>query len=228
MPYDAVIFDLFGTLIDNFSRREYEGVLGEMADTLGVSPEAFTASWLATFDQRALGHLPSVEANIEHCLKILDAAVDSVRVAAAVALRMGLTERALVPRPGAIEVLYRLRAAGYRLGLISDCSSEVPLLWPATPFATLFDTELFSCQVGLKKPDPRIYRLACDRLRVAAERCLYVGDGSSRELSGAAAVGMQPVLLRAAHEDLRDAHRIDAEEWSGQGIASLTEVLSLV
>lgn len=228
MPYDAVIFDLFGTLIDNFSRREYEGVLDEMADLLGIRREEFAALWLATFDQRALGHLPSVEANIGHCLRTLDAAVDSARVAAAVAVRIGLTERALVPRSGAVETLGCLRAAGYRLGLISDCSSEVPLLWPATPFATLFDAELFSCQVGLKKPDPRIYHLACDQLGVAMQRCLYVGDGSSRELSGAAAVGMRAVLLRAAHEDRRDAHRIDAEEWDGPVIATLTEVLSLV
>ena len=84
--------------------------------------------------------------------------------------------------------------------------------------------ELFSCQVGLKKPDPRIYRLACDQLGVPPERCLYIGDGSSRELSGAAAVGMHPVMLRAVHEDLRDAHHIDAEEWQGLVIATPVEV----
>ena len=35
--YDAIVFDLIGTLIDNFSRREYERVLADMADALGIA-----------------------------------------------------------------------------------------------------------------------------------------------------------------------------------------------
>lgn len=40
------------------------------------------------------------------------------------------------------------------------------------------------------KPDPAIYLLACRRLGVAPEDCVFVGDGGDRELEGAAAVGM--------------------------------------
>jgi putative hydrolase of the HAD superfamily len=111
MRYDAVVFDLFGTLVDNFSRREYEHVLSEMADALGVARQAFADAWLATFDEQAVGLLASVEANVAHCLQTMDTAVDSASLDAAVAVRMGLTERALVPRPGAVETLCSLRAA---------------------------------------------------------------------------------------------------------------------
>lgn len=228
MRYGAVVFDLFGTLIDNFSRKEYERLLVAMAGVLSIPAADFARLWLATFDARAVGRLASVEANILHCYRVLGREGDPASITAAVRLRMPFTERALVPRSGAIETLVSLRADGCKLGLISDCSSEVPLLWPTTRFASLFDVTLFSCAVGLKKPDSRIYHLACDRLGVLPEHCLYVGDGSSRELSGAAAVGMEPVLLRASYEDPYDAHRIDPEVWDGPMIAGLSDVLALV
>ena len=72
-----------------------------------------------------------------------------------------------------------------------------------------------------------IYRTATDRLGVEPQDCLYIGDGSSRELSGASQVGMQAVLIRAPDEVL-DAHVIDREEWQGKVISSLEDVLSLV
>ena len=72
----------------------------------------------------------------------------------------------------------------------------------------------------MKKPDPLIYQLTTKRLGVEPETCLYVGDGSSRELTGAVQVGMHPVLLNLS-KDNPDAHQIGREEWSGPTILSL-------
>jgi putative hydrolase of the HAD superfamily len=116
----------------------------------------------------------------------------------------------------------------YRVGLISDCSPETPAAWPATPFHGLFDVTVFSCVVSMKKPDPRIYRLATDKLGLEPRDCLYVGDGSSNELTGALKVGMHPVLISDPNESV-DAHYIDREKgWLGPVIHSLKEVLELV
>lgn len=191
--YEAVVFDLFGTLIDNFSRRDYEGALADMADALAVGREDFARLWLRSAPDRGSGLLPTVESNVHHCLRAVGRAADEAAVAHAARIRMALTERALVPRRGAVEKLVALRSAGAKLGLISDCSSDGPRASPTSPLASLFDAALFSCDVGVRRPDPRIYRLACDRLGVPPERCLYVGDGGSRELTGAAAIGMHPV-----------------------------------
>ncbi len=79
----------------------------------------------------------------------------------------------------------------------------------------------------MKKPDPRIYRIATDQLGVEPETCLYIGDGSSGELTGAAQVGMHPILLNLP-ENNPDAHQIDKEDWNGPAISSLSEVLMLV
>jgi putative hydrolase of the HAD superfamily len=116
---------------------------------------------------------------------------------------------------------------GCKIGLISDCSSEVPAIWNNTLFAELFDVAIFSCSVGMKKPDIRIYQLSAKQLEVKPQDCLYVGDGSSRELSGAMRAGMTPVLIRALDEP-NDAHQIEAENWDGPTISSLQDVLTLI
>ena len=140
-------------------------------------------------------------------------------------MRFEYSRLALIPRPGTIDALKRLRELGKKIGLISDCGGDIPVLWPETPFAELIDEAVLSCTVGLRKPDPRIYELACDRLGVSPDRCLYVGDGGSNELTGADAAGMHAVLIRASYDDEADERR---EAWAGLRISSLSEVLAII
>lgn len=55
MKYEAVIFALFGTLVDIFSRAEYERVLREMATALSVPANNFSRAWIAGSNARTLG-----------------------------------------------------------------------------------------------------------------------------------------------------------------------------
>ena len=96
---------------------------------------------------------------------------------------------------------------GFRIGLVTDCSWETVLLWPETPLPPYFDSTVFSCAVGMRKPDPRIYALACDQLGLAPERCLYVGDGDSDELAGAERVGMTALRIHVPYETPPDARK---------------------
>ncbi len=59
------------------------------------------------------------------------------------------------------------------------------------------------------------------------EECLYIGDGSSHELTGAKRVGMHPVLIQVPYED-ETAYKVDPEEWKGTRIGALREILELV
>ena len=166
-------------------------------------------------------------ANIEHILGVAGVTTDDDRITVAVELRRAFSRRILEPRPEAIDTLARLQRVGCKIGLISDCSPEVPLLWPETSLEPLIDTAIFSCEVKIRKPDPRIYQAASDGLAVRPGGCLYIGDGGSHELSGAAHAGMHPVLIRVPTED-EDPYRPGAEEWSGPKISSLREVVTMV
>jgi putative hydrolase of the HAD superfamily len=126
-----------------------------------------------------------------------------------------------------VSALAAIRARGVATGLISDCTHELPAFLPRLPVAPLLDTVVYSVEVGRCKPDPAIYLTACRRLGVLPEECLYVGDGGSRELTGAARVGMTAVRL-AAH-DLSDHLVFDADAaFTGPCVGSLTEVVDLL
>ena len=214
-------------MIDNFTRQEYESILAEMASVLAVPYDEFTLLWFDTFQQRITGALPTPESNIEIICQKLKIQVTDAQIKLAGRVRLDYTIRSFKPRPGSVEVLAHLKSEGYKTGLISDCSSEIPKVWPNTPLAPLFDVTVFSCLAGMKKPNPLIYQKATEQLGVEPQTCLYVGDGSSQELTGASRVGMHPVLIRVPDESV-DAHFIDREDWDGTVISSLQEVLALI
>jgi putative hydrolase of the HAD superfamily len=226
MKFKAVIFDLFGTLIDNFSTEEHKAVLSSMASVLGAESHSFIQSWFNTFQMRSLGTFKSVEENIIHVCKELNIRPKDKEIEKAAEIRFGYTKMSMVPKIGAVETLSTIRKLGYKTALISDCSTETPRVWDETPFSTLFDVTIFSCLVGIKKPDIQIYKLACDGLYVSSRHCLYIGDGSSNELSGARSAGMFPIQIQDPRE--ADAHRIDEEPWEGERISQIPEVLKML
>jgi len=230
MKYDAVIFDLFGTLARGAPDEEYREFLRAMAGAIGADLNKFRAAWLTEEmrDLRAKGRLKTPGAIIEEICRRLDLSPERTAVEAAVRIRLD-TERAwLEPRPDAVETLTELRRMGLKVALMSDCTAEVPILWAELPFAALFDEVLLSCELGLRKPDPKFYALACERLDVSPGRCLFVGDGASSELTGAMRAGMDAVLLAAPGHADNVLHRLDAHNWTGRRIASLNEVLQLL
>lgn len=223
---EAAIFDLFGTLVDMFSFEKHQRVLARMAEAVAAPPEEFSKIWVETFDQRGTGHFPDIESNIAHICRRLGVEPDENAVAAATGMRMEFSRECLTPRSDAVHTLQQIRASGRKVGLITDCSAEVPMLWPETPFASLVDVPTFSCVAGIRKPDPRIYHMTCERLGVVPDACLYLGDGSSRELTGAAEVGMSAILIRVPYEDSYDVFRPDVDSWDGPVIGSLGEVMA--
>lgn len=90
------------------------------------------------------------------------------------------------PDDAMVEVLRSARAAGLRTGLVSN-SWGTP--YPRAGWGELFDTVVISGEVGLRKPDPRIYRLAASQLGVLPAHCVFVDD-LAPNVRGAAAVGM--------------------------------------
>ena len=186
--------------------------------------DGFARAWAATLADRTVGAFPSTEAVMSYICRELGAEPGEDRIRAVAEMRCEYVREALSPRPGTVETLSTLKDSGYRVGLISNCGEEVSRLWRSTPFAPFVDTAVLSFDAGLAKPDPRIYELATRGLGVAAEHCLYVGDGSGGELSGASRAGMTAVLMRAPY-DRADGAR---ESWTGEMISEIPAVLRLL
>jgi len=211
----AVVFDLWDTLVD-FDVEGSIAVQTAMAKRFGRDPEEFRRAWNDTRATRETGPLaPSLAAF----------GADEALVRELVELRTAAARRWLVPREGVIETLRELGARGLARGLISVCSEEVAVLWDESPFRGLFEATVFSCSVGLAKPDPRIYLLACEQLGVEPAEALFVGDGANDELAGAERVGMRGVLI---HRPGKAPYWPGALDWPGARVTSIPEVLELI
>jgi len=227
MKFKAIIFDLFGTLVDDFGSSVGQ-MHHEMAAALAVPYEQFMQVWGQTAKMRIIGALETVEANIKYVCDTIKISPTAEQLEKAVEIRMKYIRQALQPRPDAISTVSELKNKGYRIGLLSNCSIEIPILWQETAFADLFDTTIFSSRERLKKPDARIFNLACDRLGTMPACCLYIADGEDHELKAAASVGLHPLLIRTSLQKNRGELHQEAREWQGPSIHSLKDVLQLV
>jgi putative hydrolase of the HAD superfamily len=211
----AVIFDLWDTLVD-YDVEHFRATEGRIAELIGVEPEVFHRRWRNGRGEREIGSLADSYRAVGAPDELLPQLVE---------IRHEAFRHACVPRAGAVETLHELHRCGLRLGMISVCSEETALLWDETPFAGLFDSTVFSCSVGLRKPDPAIYRLALDELGVEPADALFVGDGANDELAGAERVGMRTVLILRPEQD--EPYWEEAHGWQPR-ITSIPEVLELL
>ena len=112
-------------------------------------------------------------------------------------------------RIGAIDLLQRLQADGYRLGVISNTLQPGRFLDQSLVRRGIFDyfpVRVYSSDEGVAKPHPAIFRAALTALGVSPERALYVGDRLAADVAGAQGVGMKAVLIEVAHRPEVDPH----------------------
>lgn len=213
----AVIFDLFGTLVDAPSRDERADAVAKLAHATVQSEETIGTYLDATWTVRHAGTLPTVRHLAEHLIARTDSRASTDDVAA--------TWRALAPTrvdpdQSVIDTLEGVRDAGVRIGLISDASAEIAEAWPYGRLAEVVDHAIFSCTSGAIKPSSRLYREGLTRLDVDPAETLYVGDGGGDELRGARAVGLTPVRVARRGGAGTLAYGVGGA-WEGLALASV-------
>ncbi len=182
MTASVVVFDLGGVLIDWQPQMAWIDELGSREDV-----DAF----MARVDFKARNLRADGGATFADLAAEIADPEDRRRLGSYVT-RYGETVRNQVP--GTWDVVDRLRAKGTPLHAITNWSAET---WPgglqAHPrLAEIFGVIVVSGQEGILKPDPRIYRLLCDRAGVAPEDCVFIDDGL-HNVVGAMAVGMDAI-----------------------------------
>ena len=101
---------------------------------------------------------------------------------------------------GTVEALARLRTAGMRLAVISNSDGRAATALAAGGLLDQFEFVIDSGEVGVAKPDPRIFRMALDRMGIEPADALYVGDLYEVDVVGARAAGLDVVLLDPSGE----------------------------
>lgn len=187
----AVIFDLFFTLADLEYQRENEFTL------LGISRRQWeqAAEKPAVYNHRATGKVKNEEEMINSMVSRLPIVPDGSQKDRLLQIRNSRMKKALTEiHPDILSTLDRLKKTGIKIGLVSNADLIDKKYWPVSPLKDYFDRVIFSCDVGIVKPDLKIYQLAAQQLGIQPADCLFVGDGGSDELAGAKSAGMSTVL----------------------------------
>jgi HAD superfamily hydrolase (TIGR01549 family) len=218
VAYDAVLFDLFDTLVrfdrDRLPAVQVDGRLvrstvGELHPILAtVAPEvtlealyrALLASWQEAERRRAIDHREVAAserfAHLFQCLGLdAEACPREVMQALIDAHRRGLSGAAEFPahhRPLLTEL-----AGRFRLAVVSnfDYTPTAVGILEAAGVASLFDTIVVSDAVGWRKPAPAIFEAALTRLGLTPCQALFVGDRAEIDVLGAHRVGMHAAWL---------------------------------
>jgi beta-phosphoglucomutase len=101
-----------------------------------------------------------------------------------------------------VPTLTALQDFGVPMGVLSNFETQLPDLLRRMGVRDYFDFVLVSSEVGIAKPDPRIFDLAVSKVDRPRHRLLYVGDHVGDDVEGARGAGLDVVLV-----DRRDHHR---------------------
>jgi 2-haloalkanoic acid dehalogenase type II len=183
----AIVFDLYGTLVTIGNRCVHK----QVPRTLGIPARPWASlirSDLLTTDfadvHRFIQYIaerlaPERTADEEEqCRELVAEELASVR-----------------PLPGVLPGLGFLRRRGYKLGLVSNLSAVHKQPLKQWGLLDHFDAVVLSCDVGLMKPDPRIYQEVCARLDVDPSAALMIGDSPRNDVQGARSVGMRALQV---------------------------------
>jgi len=88
----------------------------------------------------------------------------------------------------AIKVINTLTGRKYRVGLLSNWDTSLKSMCSQLNLSA--DMILASDEIGIRKPDPRIFEIGCQQLGLKPESVLYVGDSLRKDIAGSRAAGM--------------------------------------
>jgi len=176
--FDAAIFDLGGVMTEPLFRNRHD-VDPEFLNVVGFFLNEFRDHYhlpTGAHDLHLLetGKLSDDEFFDRMCRRYADAGHDPVDPRAAQRVIFG---RGMVASSAMVDAVYQVRGGGYKTALLTNISRDGEAMWrDLIPVDDLFDVVIDSSRVGLRKPDPKIYELTCERLGVTADRCLFIDD----------------------------------------------------
>ena len=206
MPLDAVLFDLYGTLfIYGDMKRAWRDWIEDMQTSLahvGLSMTCAEVSQVCDgfFSGLVPAHigLTVFETRIWNLAERLGAKPTADWCQRTANGTLQRWQQQITLDPQALPTLQALRAKGLRLGVLSnfDHYPHVYRILQEAHCSELLDAVIVSGEVGLKKPDPLIFKLALARLGAAPACTLFVGDHPEQDFEGAQQAGLVALLLQ--------------------------------
>ncbi len=197
MTIKAVFFDAGNTLL----HQDYEelaqilGRLGLSADAEAVRRAEYRARIPLDRHLRS-GHSTEDPATVRYYRDCLLRQIDPERRVNPEHFWKEIQERRRIRHPyaqsdpEAAEAAHRLKSEGFILGVISNADGSLAGLLQTTGLAAWFDVAIDSHVVGVEKPSPEIFHLACRQAGVAPREAVHIGDLPAIDAEPAATAGL--------------------------------------
>jgi putative hydrolase of the HAD superfamily len=188
---DVVFFDLFFTLVT----PKYSDLRNEN-DVLGITKEEWEryAEDDELYLKRATSKNISPEQIIEDIINKMEMDVNENRKKEILKLREERLKKSLIDIDSTIiDVLLDIKKNGKQICLISNADIIDVMYWNQSPLSNLFDSTVFSYEVGYLKPQIEIYKIALEKMNVSHQKSFFIGDGGSDELKGAKELGIKTI-----------------------------------
>ncbi len=207
--YRNYLFDLYGTLVDIHTDESADLVWQRLRIYLGSEGGTSTAEELkrkyfsevktrekAAVEERGSGVEIDIAPVFEAMYKECGLCPDTQQVAALAKVFRILSTEKLRLFDGATEMLGRLKKAGKKVYLLSNAQAlfTMPEL-KGFDLLQYFDGIIISSNEGLKKPDPRLYRLALERYDLDPAQTVMVGNDDQADCWGAARAGLDSMYV---------------------------------
>lgn len=228
----AIIFDLGHTLIDYYNdwetpenrsiKRFYDAVMDAGGDADEKDFARFVKGLLD--DGRKRKRTDLIEIPLEKVLTVVleryEMEEDDQLVTTGCDIFYDSLMEARELVPGTIEMLERVKMKGYKIGLVSDVAWGLPVDYPLQDLAlygldAYFDDLVFSTEVGLRKPHPKLFKLALYNLGASADESFFVGNSIRCDIKGANGVGISSILKESGHPENEDGvvPKFKIKEW---------------
>ena len=189
----SILFDMVGVLM-RFDTEGYYRIHGiAPAERAIIQREVFRSLEWAMLDRGTISEEDAAAAVCERMPERLHAAARDI---------VYRRNRAILPVPGMVELLADLKEAGFRLYLLSNTSVAYHRFRSEIPGIRYFDDTLISADVGLVKPDPEIFHLACRRFDIIPSESAFIDD-TPINAEAAHHIGMRAFVFNDDVDDLR-------------------------
>ncbi|CAN5539586.1 hypothetical protein BH24CHL9_BH24CHL9_10200 [soil metagenome] len=126
--------------------------------------------------------------------------------------------------PDVMPALDVMRAAGLRLGVVSNWGWAAPELLHLLELAGHFEVLAISARVGYQKPHPAIFEHALELMGAGPETAIHVGDDAAADVVGARRAGIEPVLILREHR----GHASPSRPEQADGAPLISDLLGLL
>ncbi len=228
MTIRGVIFDLFHTLTGLES--EWSD-LPWTSDVLGIDRKTWDEALLAGSRWRLVGDERDPYTILRKLAHQIDPTIADSRIREALRCRVQRFRGALMRIPQEnILALQQLRAAGIRLGMISNADAMEVAAWSESPLAGLSRCRDILLPGRVREAGARylLSLLSAMRLALRPQECLFVGDGGSNELVGAKAVGLSTVFVSGVIMELWPERVPERRATSDHHIERIPQILHLL